>query len=176
MNTLRSSAPLLVIAFALAPAVADAAAKFETQILEPKAVPAAVQSAHAKRYAKVKTSWRKNAWSNDKGVRTTVYVGWFFHEKKAHRAAYTEDGKGYLTIRYLGGAAGLPPAVKKAVEAAHPKLKITAAQRYEAFTLNMTAYRVELRQGSTKLVTWVDGEGQPISKDNLPDAIEELGT
>ena len=172
-----AQAALLVLAFTVASTrFALAATKFESQEVKPGEVPAAVKTSHDKRYAKAKTKWRRNSWSNDRGKQTTVYVGWFFHEKKAHRAAYTPEGKGYLTIRYLGGAAGLPDVVKNAATAAHPGMRIAAAQQYEAFTLNMTAFRVQLAKGATKVVTWLDKDGNPISKDNLPDAIEELGS
>ncbi len=155
---------------------ARAASNFETKAITPDQVPAAIVKTHEKRYGKVRTGWRENTWSNTQGAKVTVYVGWFFYQRKAHRAAYTPEGKGYLTIRYLGGERGLPAAVKAKVKAAHPNLRITAAQRYDAFTANMTAYRVELRKGGTRTITWVNKQGDPITKDNLPDAIEELGS
>ena len=155
---------------------AQSAANFESKRVSSKKVPASIVKTHQARYGKAKTTWRRNSWSNAKGVRVTVFVGWFWHERKAHRSAYTPQGKGYLTIRYLGGALGLPAVIKKKVMAAHPGLQIVGAQRYDAFTVNMTAYRVDMRKGSTRVVTWVDKGGTPISKENLPDAIEELGS
>ncbi len=166
----------VVVALGLTVPAARAATNFQSKAVGADQVPSAVLTTHQKRYGRARTSWRRNSWNNSRGVAVTVFVGWFRHDKKAHRAAYRPKGDGYLTIRYLGGRRGVPEAIRKKVEAAHSGLRISAAQRYDAFARNMTAFRVVLRKGSTKVVTWVDKQGDPISKDNLPDAIEELGS
>lgn len=86
--------------------------------------------------------------------------------------AYTPDGNEYLTIVCPGGTAGLPKNIADKVISAHPGYAITAAQRYESGGL--VAFRVELRQGSTKNVKWTDAAGTGVSSSNLPDGAEEI--
>lgn len=168
----------LVVPLVVAPMLsltALAAGRFTSEALRPTDVPEAVATAHRERYAVPETRWKKNTWTNDQGKTVTVYVAWFNQKRFAHRAAYTPEGEGYLTIRYLGGARGLPKAVTYAVSKALPDHRIAAAQRYDAHTTNLTAYRVVLRKGGTKVVKWTDGEGKPITKDDLPDAVDDIG-
>lgn len=84
-----------------------------------------------------------------------------------------DDGeiRGYMT--FLQGEKGLPQNVKDAVLKRFPGYKIQASQRVYHAKNNKNAYRVTLMQGSTKIITFTDENGNEIKEDKLAPEIKE---
>lgn len=160
----------LISLFAL-PAIAQYG--YTVDVVEASEVPAEVTSTHEAAFpdAEVKR-WELHT-GKGKNNSNSKYVAVCNDNGNALRARYKTDGTGISATTYYRRAANAPAEVVETLEELYPDFSLRSGEKIYSFKKDDFVYRARLRQGGSKLVVYLDSEGNKIEKKDLPDEVKE---
>jgi hypothetical protein len=106
--------------------------------------------------------------------KPTIYVAKFKNTEGYETFSRITDAgevRGYMTR--LQGEKGLPTNIKDATLKRFQGYKIVASQKIHHLKGNKTAYRITLVQNSTRVITFVDENGNEVKDANLAPELKE---
>ncbi len=117
---------------------------------------------------------RPNKGGNKGMSKPVVYIARFKNQEGyITHCRITENGevRGHMTM--LQGEKGLPANIKDAVLKRFSGYKIQGSQKIYLAKNNKSAYRIVLVQNSTRVITFVDENGNELKEENLSPEIKE---
>lgn len=145
-------------------------------VVQESEVPSAVTSTFKTKYNPSKiVRWEKRTWQG-KDKLHTKYVVIFDQDGLRQRARYMDDGSGISATTYywLKNVEKLPEAVKNYASTKYPDFKLESGEKELNLKKGTYVYRIRLRKGkATKLVVYVNENGEEINKDNVDKEILE---
>ncbi len=173
MKTIISCVLILVVAFTTDAQVRRRGAqaregKLSGQTVDASQVPDAVKSAFAAT-GSTATRWEKH---EGKGKKTIGrYVAVYTQDGMRGRARFREDGTAMSSSKYMK-AEQLPVAIKSAAEAKAQGQKVIGGEELKT-KKGEIFYRVFSRGGGSRTVSVFDANGQPVTKDKMPEDLSE---
>jgi hypothetical protein len=130
-------------------------------------VPQVVQDAHNQKFqGATLTRWELKQATGKKEVQWYTALFTTSDGVKA-RSRYKADGTTISSSQYYG-AAKAPEAIKSAAASRFSGYTLTGCEQISVPSKNKNFYRVKLRKGSTKVVTYMDETGAEITKEKAP--------
>ena len=134
-------------------------------------VPAAVLATQAQLFPNAEVRvWRKRAASSQHGSRT-VYISAFNANQVNTRVQIKEDGTG-ISVYSSYAKSALPQGIQDLLANSYADYKLTGAAEITELKTNKSGFRIRLRKGASKLVLWLDENGQEISANQIPPTAE----
>jgi hypothetical protein len=133
-------------------------------------VPDAVKNALTLRPADLR--WEKRQSKNKEGKIKVRYVAVYSQDSIPVRSRFKEDGTALSSSRYLEPQQ-LPAAVQSAATKKHSGAKLMGGEEVTTKKRNVY-YRVRLRNGGTKIVSFYDANGIEVKKDRIDEYNKEV--
>jgi hypothetical protein len=167
----------LVLSIALLSSFDNFSQSVKIEIVAATSIPTAVTTAFQQNFPSVQAyKWEKHTVTGVSGTEGTKYVALFNEKGLVNRARYYTAGTGISVTTYYG--------TKIPADIAEKAKKVSS--KYEGFTLHTgekvrslvnakEVYRIRLRKGVSKLVIYLDAQGNEINKDQLGAEFEDDG-
>ncbi len=175
MKTIISCVLILVVAFTTDAQVRRRGAqaregKLSGQTVDASQVPDAVKSAFAA-IGPTATRWEKHEAKGKSAKSFVKYVAVYTQDGMRGRARFLEDGTAMSSSKYMK-AEQLPVAIKSAAEAKAQGQKVMGGEEIKT-KKGETYFRVFSRGGGSRTVSVFDANGQPVTKDKMPEDLSE---
>lgn len=151
-------------------------ATFKTETIEASQVPASVTSSFNSKYSGVKVvRWEKHIFTNKKGKKHAKFVCIFDKDGLRSRSRYMPNGTALSATTYyrFKNVQKLPEPIKKYAKTKYPDFKLTGGEKELSHKNGKYVYRIRLKKGPSKVVVYLNENGEEINKDNIDGEILE---
>lgn len=151
-------------------------ATFKSEKIQASNVPANVSSAFDSNYSGVNVvRWEKHIFINKKGKKYSKFVCIFDSEGLRHRSRYKPDGTALseTTYYWFKNAQKLPEPIKHFAKKNYPQYKLIGGEKELSLRSGKYVYRIRLKRGPSKIIIYLNENGEKISKDNIDGEILE---
>jgi hypothetical protein len=166
--------PLLLVSISLQSHAQQYKGNYDLYDVSASDVPAMVIDAFNDDFKASVIKWQKGVYTGTK-KSTTRYIAVFDLEGLRTRARYQEDGKGisYSSFYIRKTVGTLPEEVKEFWKSNYPDWLLPSAEHIRSLLSEKEVYRLRMRQGSKKLVAYVDESGKELERSSLSQELTE---
>lgn len=132
-------------------------------------VPDAVKNAFTVHATDVR--WEKHEAKGKEGKSRVRYVAIYTQDGLRTRSRFKEDGTPLSSSKYMD-AQKLPAAIQAAATAKYPAAKLMGGEEFTS-KKGVTYYKVRLRNGSSKIISFYNADGSEVKKDKISDEDKE---
>lgn len=161
---------MIMLLFLFAAGSLEASLSYKVDKLTADSVPQAVKEAFSKDFQHGKVvRWEQHT-TRGKRHEAGKYVCIFDDAGKIRsRARYRANGKGISATQYYGKRQikDMPQGIQASCADKFPGYKIMMIEKEIALKSGLSAYRIKLRKGFTKVFLWLDESGREITAKNL---------
>jgi hypothetical protein len=137
--------------------------------VEASEVPEAVKNSFKATATDVR--WEKHEAKGKEGKSHVRYVAVYTQDGTRARARFKEDGSALSSSKYMGGQK-LPAAIQTAATTKNPGAKLIGGEELTT-KKGQVIYRVRLRNGSSKITSVFDANGNEITRDKMTEEHKE---
>ena len=161
-----------ILSFIALAFVAQAQVGVTVQAIDADDVPSAVITSQATYFPGVTVNvWEKQT-ARGRNTSGDRYIANFKNNGQKARARYYTNGTGTTAVTYYSGSQ-LPTEIQEVAATNYPGYILNSGEQIVTLPTSDIYYRLRLRKGAQKLVVYTDKNGNELSIDEVPDAVEE---